>query len=926
MRASLRRGIAVCAAVPLLCLLAVPAAQAEEPEGSSAEGSTSESTGSPLADRLVETVESGVTAPDQIAEALSLPADGGGSLTIDTTGMVTATLFFASAPSEALLAQVAELAEVDQAFSPVPAATIRVLPERIPDLQALDGVASVTPALDPFTGADRAGVLDAVRQALPAAPIPAVDRCGPIPIEADAPLRADTARAQLGVDGTGVTIGVISDSFAHVTSPTSWADDVASGALPGAGNPCGYTTPVEVISDARPGGDEGRAMAQLVHGIAPGAKILFADAGSNDLEMAQNIERLAEAGASIIVDDITWPQEAYFQQSFISAAIEHVKSAYGVAYFTSAGNSNSVAQSGPAAGLPQSSWQTNAYRAMECPVWVDHEPGADCLDFDPDPSVDAAYDLLQIGAYDGSLSPIASIAEPLFGVTTAYELRFYVEGAGTATLIASVPSFGGPYPGLTGSVPVTAESSVRMVLVRTGHDPAEVVPPAIFLGFIRGGDLIDERAYATARTSGDAVDAVGAMTFGHSGDGSGLGTASLDWQDPTLLRGYSSLGPNTLLFEPLVFPLTEAVTVPKPRLADPVVVDAPRLAAVDGTQTTFFGEDEGAPGAPEYRFFGTSAAAPNAAAVAALGKSYAPGVSGADLTSAMLGSARGTSAGGPVNPYAGVPDARVFGAGIVDAVGLIDALPALAPAPTDLALVAADPTSLRATWSEPAAPDRTRVELFAGEAAAGAAVQSAELAAGTLAVDFADLAPNETYTVRVSTVNAVGSANPTSATAMTTPLAPVGLAVNSATAEALSVSWSAGGALDHYRVSLQPRDGAGSDAVDLPADATSHTFTGLAAAQEYTLVVEALNAAGAGTPATLDVATAARPGPPAPPAEPADGRGALSQTGGDSMLPLMLGAAGVLLLGAIVITVALVRARARRTEDAPEQDVQEPLE
>ena len=949
MRASMRRGIAVCVAVPLLCLLAAPAAHAEEPDGGPAAAAESEGTGSPLTDRLVDTVESGVTAREEIAEALSLPVDGGGSLTIDDAGLVTATVFFTTAPSAALLAQVTEIAEVEQDFSPVPAATIRLLPERIPELQALDGVSSVTPALEPFTGADRAGVAESLRGALPASPVaalePTADRCGPIPIEADVPLRADLARAQFDVDGTGVTIGVISDSFAQVTTPTSWTDDVASGALPGAENPCGYMTPVEVISDSRPGEDEGRAMAQLVHGIAPGARILFADAGSNDLEMAQNIERLAEAGADIIVDDIKWPQEAYYQQSFISASIEHAKSEYGVAYFTAAGNANSVAQSGPAEGSPQSSWQTNAYRAMECPLWVAHEPGADCLDFDPDPSVEAPYDLLQIGSYAGTLRPVGSIAEPMFGVTTKYELRFYQEESGTATLLSSIPSIGGPYPGLTGSVPVAAHSNLRMVMVRTGHDPAEIVSPNVFLGFMRGGDLIDERTHATSRSSGDAVDVVGAMTFGHSGDGSALGTAALDWQDPVDVRDYSSLGPNTLLIEPLVYPLTEEGIVPKARLASPIVVDAPQLAAVDGTQTTFFGDDVGEPGAPEYRFSGTSAAAPNAAAVAALGKSFAPGISGAALTEALVASARGTADGGPVNPYTGVPDAHVFGAGIVDAVGLIEALPALAPAPTGLTLAPVDPTTLTSGWTLAAAPDHSLVELFAGPEATGAPIQSGEAPSSTLTADFDGLEPNQEYTVQVSAVNDVGSKNPSRVTGMTTPLAPADLELVAAGSDELKVTWAAGGSLDSYRVSLvaqQSTSGAGSEtaalvsdtaSTNLPADATSHTFTGLEPESDYLVTVEAVNALGDGTRAELSASTAALAPKPADPdpvnpgtSTPIDG--SLTDTGGQSNLPLILGAAGVLLLGAVVTTVALVRSRtrSRRAAEQSNPDQQAPAD
>src|SRR5690606_11580256 len=113
------------------------------------------------------------------------------------------------------------------------------------------------------------------------------------------------------------------------------------------------------------------------------------------------------------------------------------------------------------------------------------------------------------------------------------------------------------------------------------------------------------------------------------------------------------------------------VAEPAARLDAPLLVDTPLLAAVDGTQTTFFGQHEG-DAQPEYRFYGTSAAAPNAAAVAALALSYAPDIDEASLTQFMVD----TADDGIVNPYASrFEDAHVFGAGRVDALALLSALP-----------------------------------------------------------------------------------------------------------------------------------------------------------------------------------------------------------------------------------------------------------
>ena len=111
------------------------------------------------------------------------------------------------------------------------------------------------------------------------------------------------ARAEFGVDGNGVKVGVLSDSFDHASgAQTDTATDIASGDLPGPGNPCGNEEAVEVLTDSASGGsDEGRAMAQIVHDLAPGADLSFATAFTGTTAFANNIEALAAAGAKVIV-------------------------------------------------------------------------------------------------------------------------------------------------------------------------------------------------------------------------------------------------------------------------------------------------------------------------------------------------------------------------------------------------------------------------------------------------------------------------------------------------------------------------------------------------------------------------------------------------------------------------------------------------
>ena len=84
--------------------------------------------------------------------------------------------------------------------------------------------------------------------------------------QAVASIHADEARTPFGVDGAGVTVGVLSDSYDR--GPGSAAVDIRSGDLPGTIDPSGHNTPVRVLNDLTSGTDEGRAMMQLIHDFA----------------------------------------------------------------------------------------------------------------------------------------------------------------------------------------------------------------------------------------------------------------------------------------------------------------------------------------------------------------------------------------------------------------------------------------------------------------------------------------------------------------------------------------------------------------------------------------------------------------------------------------------------------------------------------
>jgi hypothetical protein len=152
--------------------------------------------------------------------------------------------------------------------------------------------------------------------------------------------RSDVARQRFHVDGRGVRVGVMSDSYncsegalvpgePFATAP----QDKASHDLP---------RDVLVLKDLSPTpssdcADEGRAMMQLIHDVAPASSLAFYTAFESPEDFAAGIVALADAGSKIIVDDVIYFAEPMFLDGPIAQAADRVKSR-GVGYFSSAGN------------------------------------------------------------------------------------------------------------------------------------------------------------------------------------------------------------------------------------------------------------------------------------------------------------------------------------------------------------------------------------------------------------------------------------------------------------------------------------------------------------------------------------------------------------------------------------------------------------
>ena len=575
------------------------------------------------------------------AAAAGLPAEGPGSLARTPDGRLVVDVTLAD-PSPAGLASLASAgAEVVATDDGRVLVTVSVPATSLQALADLPAVAYVTEVPAPMTSAQ----VDDTPDGGAAAPCPTG-----ILSEGDAQLRADLARAAYGVDGSSVEVGVLSDSFDDLGGA---AADVTGAELPGAANPCGNTTPVGIQAELGGGGsDEGRAMAQIVHDLAPGAELTFATAFLGELDFANQITNLGLGGADVITDDIYYFLEPMFQDGPIAAAINDNRTLRDILHFTTAGNSNVIV-----GGREVASYEAPAYRPTPCPAGIPAY-NESCHDFFPNVGTDAGNGLTL--ANNGSILMGAGWSEPMYGVTTDFDL--YLVDTTTNTVVASSE--------LDNASSKKANEYLSYTNNTGGSRTFDVV-----VGRYSGGGTGTPRIKTTLfRSSGltavqynddFAGDVVGPTLVGHSAAALAMGTAAVPYSSSAAPETYSSRGPQAICWEPD----SGGVAQPAKTPCDAV---QPDLAATDGTANSFFGSFDGS----NFRFFGTSAAAPHAAAVAALIREAYPAATADEVEDAM------TSSAVPVGAFG----TDSVGAGLVDALGALDALapPLAAPVVTDV--------------------------------------------------------------------------------------------------------------------------------------------------------------------------------------------------------------------------------------------------
>jgi hypothetical protein len=587
--------------------------------------------------------------------AIGLPESGPGSLTRIGDDVVIEAHFDQGAIA-AIPAVKAAGARVIDAGRRYQALALAVAPEDLDAVAAIPGVVALTAALTPHVAAAGGGT------GAGTAAIQSNGLCegGSVITQGLSQLKVDLARAKFGARGAGETIAVISDSF-NSASPanghpavTHAHEDEVSNDLPGPASTCsGQQDPVHVIAEAAPDEpdnltDEGRAMLQVVHDLAPHAKLAFATGEPTELSYALNIEKLAApvsaggAGANVIVDDLSYPSEPFYQDGPVSVAIKRVTEK-GVLYFSAAGNETLLNP----AGEEIASWEAPKFRpSTACNEKVEefldaglagegkgpYEP--ECMDFDPSGAVDTEFG---IEVEPGRALTIAlQWAEPRFGVESDL-FGFLVRGSGSTEEIVADGGNNelGPEPlvELEWTNPEPSLEEARLVIARCAGacNPAAKKPAATPLKFqlVEDGVGVYDTEYPKGRVEG-TEDTVGPTIFGHAGSAVVHSIAAVNWGEsntaPKAPERYSSRGPLIHYFGPV------EGTTPAAKLATPEVLSKPDMTATDCASTTFFEQLVPSFG---WLFCGTSEAAEHAATIAALMQQASPLATPAQITAAL---------------------------------------------------------------------------------------------------------------------------------------------------------------------------------------------------------------------------------------------------------------------------------------------------
>ncbi|MBB3095496.1 subtilisin-like proprotein convertase family protein [Actinoplanes campanulatus] len=437
-----------------------------------------------------------------------------------------------------------------------------------------------------------------IETALKTAPKLTTAAAGSVVSEGDRTHAADTARTRHKVTGVGVKVCALSDGV------DSLADSQASGDLP---------ADVDVLPGQEGEGDEGTAMLEIIHDLVPNAELGFATAFTSEASFAENIRALRfTGGCDIIVDDVVYYHESPFQDGLPAQAVNAV-TADGAYYFSSAGNEGNTLDGS------SGNWEGDF---ADSGLGLGKFAG-DAHDFDPGEGVSILNPLSPNS--DGRITTLWW-ADPLAGSANDYDL-YLINSAGNVTSFSQDVQDGDDDPWEILQTGATTGQKVAVVKFAGADRYLQLTVFRGRMGFSTPGVLrghsAAENAFAVA-----ATPAAAALPFDlETGDPANpVGPYPNVHTRQSQPERFTSDGPRRVFYAADGTPYTPGNL----SSTGGVVRAKPQITAADGVATSLSDFNP---------FFGTSASAPHAAAIAALALSGNPGMTGEEIRAALTSTA-----------------------------------------------------------------------------------------------------------------------------------------------------------------------------------------------------------------------------------------------------------------------------------------------
>ncbi|MCM1566481.1 MAG: fibronectin type III domain-containing protein, partial [Dehalobacter sp.] len=577
---------------------------------------------------------------------------------------------------------------------------------------------------------------------------------GSVTSQGDALQNVDSFRNLSGIDGTGVKIGIISDGVDNLASAQ------ATGDLPG---------DVVTLSNTV-GGDEGTAMLEIVHDLAPGAQLYFHDCGDNELAFNDAVDALVNAGCQVICDDIGWITQPFFEDGIIASHISSVIDSNNIVYVSSAGNE------------AQNHYQ-GTFRADNTGYYFH--------DFDPS---SAGYSPLLVYIPYGETVRVVLEWNDRWGASSNdYDL--ILADLDGPPLVSSIEEQNGDgYPVELVYWTNTDASGYYQIVVPKYAGVAKTLELYVYGGYIADGYY----------TSSDSI-------FGHAAVPKVIAVGAANADSPNKIAYYSSQGPVTISYP------------------SAVKRNKPDIIGIDGVSVTGAGSFSNP-------FYGTSAAAPDVAAIAGLLWAQNPSKSASDIRTIIT---------------RGGVDLGTTGYDTIYGYGLLNMILAASPCiPVGLAAAPSDKSAI-ISWTANAESDIAGYQLeYKTTAATNWTVKT--LAGTVTSTTVGSLSNGGTYQFRLKAKDSAGNFSGYTDIVTCIPVdnvapgVPTNFRMTSVNDSRIVLAWTAPTATDlsGYRIAYQKAGDTEWTETGTIAKIVTYTLMGLENDINYKLKIQSRDSAG----------------------------------------------------------------------------------